>query len=109
MVMTLLRRLAGEKAGLELVLTGRVIGAEEARALGLVSRVVDEAALEREAGAVADALAEAGPSAVALTKRLFMELDGRGFAEGIGLGARTNALARTTPEFRAALERFLER
>ena len=31
MVMTLLRRLAGEKAALDLVLTGRLVGAEEAR------------------------------------------------------------------------------
>ena len=42
MVMTLLRRLAGEKAALDLVLTGRLVGAEEARTLGLVSRVVPD-------------------------------------------------------------------
>lgn len=109
MVMTLLRRLAGEKAALELVLTGRSVGAAEAARLGLVSRVVAEADLERESAALGLAMAAAGPSAVALTKRLFMELDGRGFADGIALGARTNALARTTPEFRAAIGRFLGR
>ncbi len=50
MVMTLLRRAAGEKAALDLVLTGRLLGAEEARATGLVSRVVPDAELDREAG-----------------------------------------------------------
>ena len=109
MVMTLLRRLAGEKAALDLVLTGRSVGAAEALRLGLVSRVVADQDLEREAEALVEQLVAAAPSALALTKRLFMELDGRSFADGIALGARTNALARTTPEFRAAIEQFLRR
>src|SRR5213595_3650480 len=39
MVMTMLRRSAGEKQAFELVSTGRVIGAKEAFSIGLVSRV----------------------------------------------------------------------
>lgn len=109
MVLTLLRRLTGEKAALDLVLTGRVVTAAEALGLGLISRSVPASDLERSAGALAAGLASAGPSALALTKRLFVELDGRSFREGIELGARTNALARTTPEFRAAIARFLGR
>lgn len=109
MVMTLLRRLAGEKAALDLVLTGRSVGAAEALRLGLVSRVVADQDLEREAAMLVGQLAASPPSALALTKRLFMELDGRSFADGIALGARTNALARTTPEFRTAIEQFLRR
>jgi methylglutaconyl-CoA hydratase len=107
MVMTLLRRLTGEKAALDLVLTGRLVGAEEARRLGLVTRVVPDGELENESRTVAAALAAASPSAVALTKRLFFELDGRSFEEGIGLGARVNATARQTPDFRDAVSRFL--
>jgi methylglutaconyl-CoA hydratase len=108
MVMTLLRRLAGEKAALDLVLTGRLVGAEDARALGLVSRVVPDAELDDAARELAARLAAASGSALALTKRLFFELDGMGFEDGIALGARVNAVARQTPEFRAALTRFLE-
>jgi methylglutaconyl-CoA hydratase len=109
MVMTLLRRLAGEKAALDLVLTGRLVGAGEALRLGLVSRVVPDPELDGAADELIAQLAAASPSALALTKRLFMELDGRSFQEGIALGARTNALARTTPEFRASIEEFLRR
>jgi methylglutaconyl-CoA hydratase len=107
MVMTLLRRLAGEKAALDLVLTGRVVGAEEARDLGLVTRVISDGDLEREGQGVAVALAAASPSAVALAKRLFFELDGKSFEDGISLGARVNATARQTPDFRDAVSRFL--
>ncbi len=109
MVMTMLRRLASEKVALDLVLTGRLLGAAEAQACGLVSRVVPDADLRREAAGVARALAETPASALALTKQLFHQLDGRSFDEGIALGARVNVVARQTPDFRDAIARFLAR
>lgn len=109
MVMALLRRLVGEKVALDLVLTGRVLAAAEARSVGLVSRVVPDADLEREAGSIAQALAASSGSALALTKQLFFELDTRSVPEGIALGARVNALARSTPDFRDSIARFLGR
>jgi methylglutaconyl-CoA hydratase len=109
MVMTMLRRLVGEKPALDLVLTGRLLNAEEARAWGLVSRVVPDAGLGRESAELARALASAPGSALALTKRLFYQLDGQSFDQGIALGARVNALARQTPDFRDAIGRFLGR
>lgn len=109
MVMTLLRRAVGEKVALDLVLTGRLLGAEEARALGLVSRVIPDGDLDREAEALLSRLAGASASALALTKQLFYQLDGRPVEDGIALGARVNAVARQTPDFRAAIARFLAR
>jgi methylglutaconyl-CoA hydratase len=107
MVMTILRRLAGERAALDLVLTGRLVGAEEARGLGLVSRVVADDRLDEESRALLATLAAASPTALGLTKRLFHELEGLSFEAGIGLGARVNAQARATPDFREAVARFL--
>jgi methylglutaconyl-CoA hydratase len=109
MVMTMLRRLTGEKSALDLVLTGRLLGAAEARGLGLVSRVVPDDALEREARELTAALAAAPASALALTKQLFHQLDGQSFDQGIALGARVNAVARQGPDFRQAIGRFLAR
>jgi methylglutaconyl-CoA hydratase len=109
MVMTMLRRAVGEKQALDLVLTGRVLSASEARTAGLVARVVPDGDLEREVSAIATALAAVSGSALALTKQLFYQLDGRSLDEGIALGARVNALARQTPDFRAAIAQFLKR
>jgi methylglutaconyl-CoA hydratase len=109
MVMTMLRRQVGEKAALDLVLTGRLLGAEEARRAGLVSRVVPDDALEREGRELARVLGGAPASALALTKQLFYQLDGQSVEQGVVLGARINALARQTPEFREAIGRFLAR
>ena len=107
MVTTLLRRLVGEKMALDLILTGRVLTADEALAAGLVSRVVANAQLEREGTDLAAGLAASSASALALTKRFFYELDGKSLSEGIELGARVNAVARGTPDFRDALLKFL--
>lgn len=107
MVMTLLRRAVPEKVAFDLVATGGTLGASVAKELGLFSRVVPAADLDRAAGEVLAGLASSLPSAMALTKRLFHELDGTGFAQGIALGARVNAAARATPEFRTAVTSFL--
>jgi methylglutaconyl-CoA hydratase len=108
MVMTILRRLAGEKVAFDLVATGRVVDAEEARTIGLVSRVLPDATFEADAAAIVHAAASGSASALALTKRLFYELDGLSFSEGVAQGARVNALARATPDFRAAIAGFLQ-
>ena len=57
----LLPRLVGLRRAQELVLIGRRLSAEEAAEIGLVTRVVEPAALEAEAAAVAAQLA-AGPT-----------------------------------------------
>jgi methylglutaconyl-CoA hydratase len=108
MVMALLRRLTGEKMALDLALTGRVLSADDARAAGLITRVIPEQDFEKEAAILASRLAGSSQSALGLTKRLFYQLDGLTLAEGIALGARVNAVARGTPDFRDAIAAFLK-
>ncbi len=107
MVMTMLRRTVTEKQAFDLVGTGRVIDAAEAVALGLISRVSPDGWLDGESTELIRALATASPTAFALTKQLFTELDGMSFADGILLGARVNALSRSTPDFRQRIAEFL--
>ena len=107
MVMALLRRVVGEKIALDLVLTGRVLTAEEAKEVGLVSRVVSDRELEREARTLVSGLSGLSQTALSLSKRLFYELDGPTLENGVALGARVNAVARATPDFREAISRFL--
>lgn len=109
MVMTLLRRLTGEKLAFDLAATGRLLSAGEALTAGLVSRVVPDAAFEAEVTKLLAGLAATGSSAMALTKRQFYQLDGLPFEEGIALGAQVNALARSTPDFKQAIAAFLKK
>jgi methylglutaconyl-CoA hydratase len=109
MVMTMLRRAVGEKIAFDLAATGRLLTATEAMAAGLVSRVFPDEEFEGRVEEVVRALAAAGSSAMALTKRQFYQLDGMEFEAGIRLGAQVNALSRATPEFRTAISAFLEK
>jgi methylglutaconyl-CoA hydratase len=109
MVMALLRRSVGEKIALDLVLTGRLLSAEEAHRLGLVSRILEDGQLEKGAMKLAAELAGSSPSALAFSKQLFYQLDDDTVAQGIARGAQVNAIARTTPDFREAVARFLHR
>ena len=109
MVMTMLRRLAGERVAFDLVATGRVLSADEAQRVGLVTRVVSEDGFAAESEAIARRMAAGSATALALTNRLLYDLDGLSFAEGIALGARVNAAARATPDFQRAIARFLGR
>ena len=108
-VMTLLKRATGEKVAFDLAATGRILGAPEAAGLGLVSRVYEDSDFEDQVSEVLRALAAASPSALAFTKQQFYQLDGLRFEDGIRLGADVNALSRTTPDFRAALQAFLKK
>lgn len=108
-VMTMLRRTVGEKIAFDLATTGRLLDGTEAAALGLASRVYENADFEEQAGEVLRVLAEASPSALAFTKQQFYQLDGLSFDDGLRLGADVNAVSRSTPDFRAALSAFLKK
>ncbi|MEO8199136.1 MAG: enoyl-CoA hydratase/isomerase family protein [Gemmatimonadota bacterium] len=108
MVMTLLKRLVGEKVAFDLAATGRLLTAHDAAGLGLISRVFPDADFETNVREVLKGLASASPTALAFTKKQFYQLDGMGVEEGIRLGARVNALSRATPDFRTAIAAFLK-
>jgi enoyl-CoA hydratase/carnithine racemase len=112
--MVALSRAVGRKAAMEMLLTGDMVDAPRARELGLVNRVVPEAALEQEARALAAQVASKSPLVLAIGKEAFhrqAEMDlaaAYGYASevmarnmmardaGIGIDA---LLSRTRPEW----------
>ncbi|QIN83529.1 enoyl-CoA hydratase [Rubrobacter tropicus] len=69
--MVALSRAVGQKKSMEMLLTGDFISAEEAKAEGLVNRVVAAKDLEAEARTLADKIAEASPLVVGVGKQAF--------------------------------------
>ncbi len=65
-----LARLVGQRKAMEILLTSPTIGADEARALGIVNQVVDDGELMAAAMQQARTLAAMAPRALAATKRL---------------------------------------
>jgi methylglutaconyl-CoA hydratase len=109
MVMTMLRRAVGEKHAADLVLTGRIVNAEEAERIGLVSRVVPAATYDDEVDATLQQISRAPTTALALTKWLFYKLDSLSFEDGVAAGVVTNVEARSTDDFKKGVRRFTER
>ena len=109
MVMTLLRRSVGEKHAADLVLTGRVVGAEEGARLGLVSRILPGRTFEADVERIVEEMSQSPKTAIALTKWLFNKLDDLSFADGIAAGIVTNVEARLTDDFREGVRGFASR
>jgi enoyl-CoA hydratase/carnithine racemase len=103
--MPLLRRTLGEKRAGDLVLSGRVINAEEAGNIGLVSRVLPAASYDADVEAMIAGLSGSSATSLALTKWLLYKLDSMSFEDGIAAGIVTDVEARATEDFRAALRR----
>ncbi len=104
-----LPRLVGKGRALELILTGRVIGAEEARQIGLVHKVVPADELLTEAESVLRSILAMGPLAVRLSieavdQGLDMSLD-----EGLSLEANHFGLLSATADMKEGMQAFLEK
>lgn len=109
LVGVLLVRQVGEKHARDLLLSARLVGAEEAERMGIVNRVVADGEVLESACATAAELARNAPGSLALTKRLLLEAPGRPLEEGLRLAVATNVAARTGEELAEGVRAFLER
>lgn len=107
MVMAFLRRSLGEKRTLELLVTGKVISADEAERIGFVNRVCDDEDFDSEVDKFANEIAAISASAVMLTKQLLYQTDGMSFDQSIRAGVDMNAIARMTEDCQNGIRAFL--
>lgn len=108
-VSTFLLRQVGEKQARDLLLTGRIFGAEEAARLGLINEIVTAENLMARARELAVLLMDNSSSSLRATKQLVtdharMELDAH-----IEAAVRENAAIRSTADFREGITSFLEK
>lgn len=108
-VSAFLRTQIGDKRSRDLLLTGRLIDAAEAAGMGLVSRVVPEPELMKEAIALAHRLMRNSPAAMQATKRLLNRFSERSLSEDIEAAIDANVQARSTGDFSEGVRAFLEK
>lgn len=109
MVMAFLRRSLGEKRTLELLVTGKVIPAEEAERIGFVNRVCNDEDFEAEVEKFAHEIASVSGSAVMLTKYLLYQTDAMSFEQALRAGVDMNAIARLTEDCQTGVKKFLSK
>ncbi len=108
-VSTFLLRQTGEKHARDLLLTGRIIGAEEAARMGLVNEIVAPENLMARARELAALLMENSPASLRATKKLLNEHARAELDAQIEAAVRENAAVRTTADFREGVTSFLEK
>ena len=108
-VSVFLTRQIGEKHARDLLLSGRIIGAGEARELGMVTEVVESGRLQERAQEIAEVLVAASPSSLARTKRLLVSSAAAGVDADLERAVLENAAIRSTPDFKEGLASFLEK
>ena len=99
----------GEKRARDLLLTGRIIEALEAQAIGLINEVVPPEQLMNRALELAGQLAENSPASLRVTKGLLSSYTREQLDRQIALAVRENAAIRRTADFKEGVSSFLEK
>jgi methylglutaconyl-CoA hydratase len=109
LVSVFLLRQIGEKRARDLLLTGRLIDAEEGVRLGLVNEVVPREELMPRARELAGTLLANSPASVMGAKHLMLTITDDELERQIALAIDANARIRSTADFREGLSAFLEK
>ena len=102
-----LPRVIGVSKAMELILTGRMIKADEALALGLVDKVVPHEELMAEAMKLAGAIAANAPVAVRASKAAIRRFTGAGIDDDLGFEAELFGSCFATNDQKMAMEAFV--
>ena len=106
---TLLPRMIGQGRASELLYTGRAMTADEGRDWGFFNRLVEPAALQSDALALATSLAHGPTFAHAMTKKLLHQEWAMDVDAAIEAEAQAQAICMQTGDFRRAYEAFAAR
>ncbi|MBI3598611.1 MAG: enoyl-CoA hydratase/isomerase family protein [Nitrospirae bacterium] len=104
-----LPRLVGMAKAMELILTGDMVSAEEAKAIGLVNRVVPETEVLKEAQGLAKKIAAKGRMAIAAAMKAISEESGQNLSAGLSLEAEIFGTLCETADMKEGLSAFVEK
>jgi len=107
--MVAITRAIGRKAAMEMLLTGRQIPAAEAKALGLINRVVPLDALEAETTQLADQIAQASGFALAIGKQGFYAQADMTDAQAFHYAKQTIVMNNCSEDAQHGITAFLEK
>jgi len=109
-VKVFLLRKIGEGKSKELLLTGDLISAEEAKAFGLINQVVSAEDLDHTVDQLALKLvAKNSGQSMMLTKQMIAEVQAMGLEDGLQHAAEQNAKARATADCQKGIAAFLNK
>lgn len=105
----LMQRLIGYQQAFELTLTGRIVGADEAKTLGIALDVVAPDQLMEKTLELANRIASQPPKATRLTKRLMKMAQRMELKDFLDLCATFQGICHNEPEHLVAVNRMLQK
>lgn len=102
----IMREIVGLARAIDLTLTGRMLGADEAYSFGLISRLVDQEKVQQEALDLANLLASKPVGAMRLNRQRIAEVTQQGFDDAMRAGIRIQTEAYASGEPQAMMEKF---
>ena len=109
MIMAVLARLVPRRALLEMMVFGQKLSADEAKSLGILSRVVDTPDLDGAVKTITDLVVSKSPSTLALGLRAFAAQDDLTLAEALPMLQTRLGECLATEDAREGLMAFLEK
>lgn len=104
-----LTRAVGKSLAMEMIMTGRMLTAQEARAAGLVSRVVPVEAYLAEAQKLAAEVATRSPVALALAKEAVLQSFEGPLSTGVAYERKLFAMAFASEDQKEGMKAFVEK
>lgn len=99
----------GERRATELALTGRIVGASEAREYGLVHHVVESAGLMQRAREIASAIAGSSPTAIQAGLAFVRDARGKSWEDAGDLARRIRNEVFRSADFQEGIRAFQEK
>ena len=109
LIMPAMRRAVGDRRALELSLSGRTIGAEEALSLGLVHQVLPAGRLPAEARRLAQQIASSNPDALRIGMQAYHECTGMDVDTALEKNLKFRAMCIQSPNAEEGIRAFLEK
>jgi methylglutaconyl-CoA hydratase len=108
-VSVFLTRQVGEKRARDLLLTGRLVEAAEAKELGMINEIVPAENLMARAQELAETVLAASPSSITRAKHLLVSAAAENVDHDLERAVLESARVRCTPDFKEGLAAFLEK
>lgn len=108
-VMVFLCKIVGEKVAKDLLFTGRLLTAKEAKSIGLVSHVYADNDFELSCDTFLSKLSLNSPQALKSTKELFKSVQELPMQEALNLAVKKNAETRASYDCKEGISAFLEK
>jgi methylglutaconyl-CoA hydratase len=109
MVSVFLLEMVGEKKAKSLLLSGRILDAQEAQAQGLVTEVVSDGQLMKRTYELAAMLLKNSPESMSAVKKLLSSFAKERLDRDLARAMRWNEKIRNSADFREGLSAFLEK